>query len=359
MMTNLELVIDGNVKDQTLLRKLGDVSGTIKQFHKDCHVYPSSVVPSRIPMSKLERGDFTTARSLTCRALENIAHLRNTLEEIFIQREWALVAPADRDLRSYYPHEREIAARVRGVWKYVGGEWERQDLDNISLMDIWAQAWRERLDLPEGHPSRTNAYKEVCDLIAQEVEGEDDDTMERLASEIYFQSYRQYQSQPKVDEKSGALRNFNDGLLWSPVFANHFINALRKARLSGYYTTVVLFPWFRGRVLDKSMAIEVRERQVYIQDADDQFSVLIGWIPGRKPTIPDGKYRMDAGLIEVRRPKDICQPADVMLVAQKPLTRVFPSVKVETKEEGKPTGAFGTLLHKALDILGVGKKEEK
>src|SRR6202040_337782 len=33
-MTNLEIVIDGNVKDSTLLRRLGDVNGAIKAFHK-------------------------------------------------------------------------------------------------------------------------------------------------------------------------------------------------------------------------------------------------------------------------------------------------------------------------------------
>lgn len=346
-MTNLEIVIDGNVKDTTLLRRLGDVSGTIKQFHKDCRVYPASMT-KRIPMSKEEIGDYVLARSLTCRALELIRMIRERLQEVFVEREWALVAPADRDLRIDYPFEREINIRVRGEWKRVGSEWQRLDPDTLSLMDIWAQEWKSEMMNPGSHEG---AYERITKRIAMELYGEDDNMMERLAVELYFQTYRTYQSAPKVDEQTGKLRSYNDGLLWSPIFGNHFINALRKARLSGYYRVAEIRPEFRRRLMDKMVVVEVRNRSVYIQDSDDQFTVWVGLVLGGKA--PDGRFRMDGGLIEFRASAPICQPEDYLMVAQKPLTRVFPSAPVvegDTKTV-EPKG-FGKLLSKALNILG-------
>lgn len=357
-MTNLELVIDGNVKDPMLRSKLGDVAGAIKAFHGACEVYPASMA-TRIPLSKQEAGDYVLARSLTCKALFTIRALRERLSDVFIEREWALVAPADKDLRMEYPYEREISVRVRGIYKRVDNEWVRMDPDTRSLMDIWAQEWRDRLELPANDPARTNAYQEICQLITDEVSGEDDDMMRRIAVEIYYQTYRTSFNVPKLDEATGKMRNFNDGLLWSPVFANHFIDALRHARLSGYYIAAEIFPWFRRRVLDKSVAVEVRGRLVYIQDTDDAFTVNIGWVPGNIKA-PDGKYRMDNGLVEIRAAKEICQPADTMLLAQQqPLVRIYPPVgttPVEpTKPAPEPKSVFGRLLKRANDILKGGK----
>lgn len=350
LMTNLELVIDGNVKDSTLLHKLGKPAEMIKQFHKNCHVYPECM-SNRIPASKREKGDYVFAQSLMCKTLEQIRILRERLQEIFIEREWALVTPADKDLRhTGYPYEKEIAARVRGQWKRVDDQWERVG-DELSLMDMWSQAWREEMAVERNHD---DAYDRICGQLMDELAGEDDDMMERLAVELYYQMYKTYANNPKVDETTGALRTYPDGLLWSPVFGNHFINALRKSRLSGYYKAAEIMAEYRRRLLNKSVAVEVRSKLLFIQDKEDNFSVLVGTVSGKAP---DGKYRMDGGLIEFRRPQPICLPQDYFIVAQKPLTRVFPSAKQAevAPVESKPSGAFGKMLGKALEVLGVKK----
>lgn len=365
LMTNLEIVIDGNVKDTTLLSKLGDVSGTIKKFHHDCRVYPASMVPARVPLTKLEQNDFIAARSLTCHALQTITRLRDRLQEVFVEREWSLVAPADKDLRNEYPFERELNIRVRGEWVRVAGEWQRVDDGIMSLMDVWGQFWRDFMSGPDATKtsSQRSAYLEVSQKLQDEVLGEDDDTMRRIAVEIYFNTYRNWQSGPKLDEVTGKARNYNDGLLWNPIFANHFIDALRHARLSGYYVVAEILPWFRRRLLDTSVFIAIRNRMVYIQAVDDQFSVMVGFVIGGKA--PDGRYRMDNGLIEIRHPKEICLPEGDLLLAQKPMTRLFPTKQMETEtkpvtepeEPAKPVYvlSFSGLLQKAMDLLKGGK----
>lgn len=344
LMTNLELVIDGNVKDRTLLDKLGDVSGIIKDFHKGCKVYPSCMA-NRIPQSKVDKEDYVFARSLTCKALETIRALRDRLQEVFIEREWALVTPADKELRQFYPFEREITIRVRGEWTRVDGVWERVDEDTPSLLDLWANGWREAA---ARGVSVEAAYKPICQSIINELIGEDDDYMERLAVELYYQQYKTYQSGAKMNEESGTLRGYPDGLLWSPIFGNHFINALRKAHLSGFYNLAEIRPEFRKRLMDKSVAINVRNRQVFIQDENDEFTIWVGFVFGKSV---NGVFRMDGGLIEFRKPQDICLPEDTFMVAQRPLTRVIPS-KVKPEEQApKQESGLGKLLSKALDLL--------
>ena len=355
-MTNLEIVIDGNVKDTTLLKQLGDVAGTIKAFHKECQVYPASM-NTRIPDSKLEKGDYVLARSLTCRAIETVRMYRDRLSDIFVEREWTLVAPADRDLREEFPFEREIGMRLGKTWiqpdgckrRLVNNFWVKiPDNTPDSLGDLWAAEWIEELSKQGSHEG---AYERICQVLADELFGEDDDYMQRLAVELYFQTYKTYQTTPKLDEVSGKLRGFNDGLLWSPLFGNHFINALRRSKLSGFYKAAQIYPQFRRRLMDNKVVVETRNHLVFVQDADDKFTIEVGMVWGK---CPDVRAKMDGGLIEFRAGKDICQPADPDLISQKPLTRLFPKVTEPIVEPSKeqPTGVFGKLLNKALNILG-------
>jgi hypothetical protein len=357
-MTNLELIIDGNVKDSTLLHKLGDVAGDIRKFHKNCKVYPASQATGdpktdRVPKTKRAKGDYVTARSLTCKALERIRQLRERLMEIFAEREWAMVTPADKELRVDYPFEREIHIRVAGEYKRVDEEWIQIN-EEPSLKDIWAQAWKAELSNPEQDEAhRATAYKRIVDMIQGILKDEDDDTMERLAVDLYFDSYKQHGTGAKLDE-SGRYRTYPDGLLWSPVFANHFINALRKARLSGFYKAVEIRPEYIGRLKDISTVVQVRAHSVYIQDSNDQFTQYVGMVTGK---CPDGKYRMDKMLIEVRRPQPICLPEDYTLMPQQPLARVIESrveptvVKPQSESTPEPSSTVGKMLRKALDLL--------
>lgn len=379
-MTNLEIVIDGNVKDATLLNKLGDVAKVIKDYHAQQLVYPQCFagnaldvasgritedkLRSRIPRLVAIAGQFVVARSLICRALEQINLLSQRLNDVFIEREWALVDAADRSFRPNgvnpktlpYGRETELVKWVRGQWKKdEDGTWVNLNPDQTPLMDMWNGLWRNEMQQTER--SHEGAYERICKLMAESLPMDDTNLMERLAVELYYQTYKRSEpSGPKVDEVTGKFRNFPDGLLWSPLFGNHFINALREERLSGYYAVAELRPEYRRRLMNRSVEVEIRNHSVYIQDANDEFTVWVGFLFGKSP---DAKQlRMDSGLIEYRKSQPICQPSeDYLIPAQAPLTRLYPKKDqpvieqvVETKED-KPTSAFGKLLNKALTIL--------
>jgi hypothetical protein len=349
-MTNLELIIDGNVKDNTLLAKLGDVAGTIRQFHKTCKVYPESQA-MRIPQKRREKGDYVLAKSLTCKALDEIKALRERLLEIFAEREWAIVTPADRELRdAYYPYERELAIRIAGEWEWDSEDkkWSRINEDELSLKDVWGQAWREEFSHDRDH---STAYQRIVKEMKELLVDEDDDMMERLAVHLYYDTYKTYQSGPQMDDR-GNIRGYHDGLLWSPVFANHFINALRKARLTGFYKVCKFAPDYINALRNASVGVQVRSNSVYVQDEADQYTKFVGLVDGM---CPNGIFRMDAGIIEVRAPKPICLPEDYV-VSMPPLKRLFPSVQEQSvlkpqEDIREPKGVVGKLLKKALDML--------
>jgi len=378
LMSNLERVIDGTVKDATLLAPLGDVAGQIKAYHKEQRVYPQCFagnalsvangqvtedhLRSRIPRLVAISGQFVVARSLTCRALEAINALSQRLNDVFIEREWALVSAADRAFRPHgvnqktlpYGRETELVAMVRGTWKKEDGVWVDQNPDQPKLIDTWNTMWRE--EMAQTERSHEGAYERICKLIGARLPMDDANLMERIAVELYYQTYKKSEPEgPKVDETSGKFRNYPDGLLWSPLFGNHFINALRNEKLSGYYVVAELRPEYARKLMNKSVAIEVRTHNVYIQDSEDNFTVWVGFVFGKSP---DGKFRMDSGLIEYRKSQDICQPSeDYLIPAQAPLTRLYPHKDaavieqvVDTKED-KKSSAFGKLLNKALNIL--------
>lgn len=351
LMSNLETVIDGNVKDQTLLRKLGDVAGTIRKFHEGAKVYPACLATglnSRVPKRKIEAGDYVVARSLMCHCLEQIAQLREQLQEVLTEREWALVAPADRDLRDEYPRERDIVKQVRGLWKKDNNtdEWiEAEDFDE-PLLAMWARLWREELSQDQDHEG---AYERICQVIENEVLGSDNIEMEAIAAEIYYQTYRRYEPSPKIGDDN-KLRSFSDGLLWSPVFGNHFINALRRARLAGFYKAAHLRPEYRSLLMNARVLVDIRDRQVYIQDENDVFTVWVGYVLGKSV---NGKFYMESGLIQYRAAQPICRPDNDLLPAQKPLTRIIKSKVTSEKDVQVPEPkGFGKLLGKVLGILG-------
>lgn len=353
-MTNLEIVIDGNVKDTTLLRKLGDISGTIKAFHNNCMVYPASMA-RHIPERKQEEGGYVLARSLTCRSFDQIRYMRNILLERLTDLEWSLVTPADKDLRGWYPREKEIAKIVGGEWTKVEGKWVASSEPSSYIRGVWATEWQAEMAQPGGHEK---AYERICNVILNRLRNADENMMERLAVELYYQIYRSFGTQPQVDSTTGALRGYPDGLLWSPVFGNHFINALRKSRLSGFYKAAEIYPEFRNRIAGKYTWVQVRNHMVYIQDSQDEYSQPIGFLIG---VAPDGKFLMYSGLIEFRKPQPICLPDKPELIAQGKPVRVIPSAGKPAQPEQpaeQPKGVFSKMLNAAKDLLS-GKSEDK
>lgn len=349
VMTNLEIVIDGNVKDPTLLKLLEKELAKIKPWHENCQVYPESMV-NKIPASKLETGDFVLAKSLMCRALAKIREIQKDLLQAFKEKEWMLVHPANDELREYYPRQEDIAILVGGKSKWNPEEQRMVRVDDIvSLRQLWAESWAREMEVTD-EAERAGAYERVCELIENELVGYDDTTRREIAVELYYQTYRRYQVTPKYDERTGEIRNYSDGLLWSTVFAMHFINALREARLSGFYKAVEVRPEFRHSLLVKhaksTVRVLVRDHQVFIQNKDGQFEVLVGFIQGRSW---NGEFNMLSGLVEFRKGSDICQPSD----------QFEPPVKaMEYIIKQRPKDAVGnTMKEKAQRVLDAKVKE--
>ncbi len=379
-MSNLETVIDGNVKDTTLLAKLGNVNGAITAFHKNAMVYPQSMV-RRIPRKKFMKGDWVGAMSLTCKALAEITRTRDEMMEEFRVREWSLLTPADDSLRKgspkpysrAFPWEREIVTRVAGQFRKVEGVGWEPIHTTPSILDIWKAGWKAWRETPENERDLQDvAYAKICELLEYELFDADDDMRMRLAVELYYQTYRSYNTEPRRDEVTGNIRGYQDALLWSPVFANYFINALREARLAGYYHAVELRPEFRNRLMNKVVEVQVRNNSVFIQDDKDEYTVWVGFVAGRVPPsanyldgmpLPDSRagetYLMDNGVLEYRAPESICLPdkGQGKIIPQKPV-RIYPSDPSQPTEESKrhPVGVFAKLLKEARIILGFDKK---
>lgn len=345
LMTNLELVIDGNVKDPTLLAQLGDIAGQIRKFHESCPVYPKSQ-ETRIPIYRLNDPNlpgYAVARSLMCRCLEDIEADRSDLMRLFREREWYLVGPADKDLRDTFPRSSYIAKLVSGP--------NRNRVEG--LRGEWATYWREHFekltslgnDKEAIAAVEVNSFKEAYKLIADRLEGLDDVTMREVAVEVYFNTYKRIEPSPRMDANN-KVRQFPDGLLWSPVLQNHFIDALRQAKLSGFYAPCDIRAEYRKQLSSIAVAVHVRTHNVYLDESPDFF---VGWALH----CPDGKYVMDSGLIEVVKPQAICLPLNEGLAEKSVIPiNVLPKAPVLVVPAAKPEdNTLVKMLKRALKTV--------
>lgn len=360
VMTNLEIVIDGTVKDPTLLKPLQAELDKIAPWHEDCMVYPESMA-SKIPKSRREPEDgseptYVLAKSLICRTLEKIGDVRQQLLEAFQEREWMLVRPANDELRDMYPRDKEISRLVGGEYKWDPTEERMTRIDDtITIRQRWAESWKEELSEDKDH---TGAYERICSEIEEMLWEYDTDKKLAIAVELYYQTYRRYEVTPQYDEQTGRIQNFRDGLLWSPVFTDLFINALRHARLSGMYKPVEIRPEFRHRILVKhakdSILVMVKEGSVYIQDEDGNFTVWVGLIMGRSW---NGRFRMVSGMVEFRKGSDICQPDDMFQPPAKAMAYIIRQAKSDIpKDLPLKDKAMKVLDNKVKEAIEKGKK---
>lgn len=357
LMTNLELVIDGNVKDRSLLEQLGDVAGTISRFHRDCLVYPESMV-SRIPTEKRKGSDYVVAKSLTCRALASIRSEKERMMNFLTEREWSLVAPASRDLiMAGYAFDNDLHHKLIGHWvknEVVGMPLVRIDNEVAIKTDIWDPFWARQFsqDMPE-----EKAYEHVMKLIRDELADKDADYMKRLAVQLYYNTYKKKENPPRINPRTGKYRGFADGLLWSPAFGGYFIDALREAKIAGYYTSADLAPQWRARLGDVSTLVAIKQHQVFIQDELGEYNIRVGEVAAIALHMDAVGLRMDAGLVEYRRSGDMCQPSlNSRIIVQRPLVRIYPpdnntEVVKPQVEQVEQDGTFGAILKKALNVL--------
>lgn len=360
LMSNLETIIDGNVKDSSLLRALGNVSKQIRDFHEDVQVYPLSQI-GHVPKSKKIKGGYVVARTLLCRELEKISRLRERLMERLQEREYAIATPADRDILTNYSFDKKLMTLYAGNWKHndEDGTWEKISSE-LTIKDIWVKMWTDEFAKPAADRSRT-AYEDISKRISRYLVDNydaDDDFLRHLSVHVYLDSYKASSTAagPRTSE-TGEYRGYGDAILWSPIFANHFIDALRgldpgMTHFTGYYRRAELRPEYVKRLSSIATHVAIRNREVYIQDHDGQYTVQVGSMFGRVPDC-SGKVMTD-GIVEIRRPQSICLPEDPQFIQNPELVRLYPPKGEDTpvlkvpSPDVLPTGRVGEILTQAL-----------
>jgi hypothetical protein len=277
--TNLELIIDGNVKDTSLLVALGNVSKQLKDFHLTTQVYPVSM-RNRIPESKQKKADYVFAKSLYCKTLETIAMLRDQLMESFKEHEWFIAAPADAEVLELYPADKEIKTVVK------------------DLRTIWREMWEIAFSQGLVDSDRENTYRKIELLIEGELAQYPPQIHREIAVELYRQTYRMKHPAAKLDETTGHRRNFPDGLLWTNMIGNTLIDVFREAQVAGLYLPIELDRYYKG-IYDQAVEVKVVDTCV--------FRHLDNALLGFSAKCPNGNYLMDGGLICVRAAQQAVQ----------------------------------------------------
>lgn len=306
LMTNLELVVDGQVKDPTLLKLVAEDLARIRKWHEECMVYPESL-EHKIPAWKEFLGDYVISKSLMCRTLDAIGRVRDRLKAAFVRREYEIVAPADGVLRAYSPLTND---QRRNIQVFLGGKsvrnedgtWSRVDTGEMSISDQWKKEWEQVRLTGEDF---NKAYMPIVERIQERLAGFNDTTKEHIAVELYYRTYQKYQVTPMVDPRTGEAISYWDALLWSPAFAPHFIRALNKAGVTGVYVPAELMPEFRRDLLSSNVKVNVVDHIVYIADEEGAFTIRVGAMFGESY---DGMFNMYGGLVEFKRPQPICLP---------------------------------------------------
>lgn len=305
LMTNLERVIDGTVKDPTLLRPLFRELAKIRPWHEACMVYPTCMY-DKVPKYKLDKKDFVFANSLMCDTLDSIRVLRERLLKEFKLVQWKMVGSADLSLQGAYPSGK-FTKLVRGNWRMINQVWTNLNPGFVDLTHLWKDEWSKtnyQKPDPDGvRAQRAKNFIRICDLVAKRMRGATDPEMRAVAAELYYDTYKG--AIPPRTGPNGEIQDYPDGLLWSPVFAKHFIDALRVAKLTGYYVSLEVLPEFRAKLLNRDGMVQVKNHLVYVRDKQGAYTVLVGAVyEGSK----DGVFPMYHGLIEFEKPQPICLP---------------------------------------------------
>jgi hypothetical protein len=300
--TNLELIIDANVKDQALLAKLGDVRGELQAFHENTQVYPLCMAagrqrPSgqgqgRIPASKVARGDYSIARSWMCRALLHIRTMRDQLQQRYRNFEWIMVAPADPQVTDFFPPSEETKL-------ILNGDPERKIR---GIRGFWADSWREAFAAGKSEEDLNALNDELCKKLDDSLKPFGQQIRMELAVELYKEVYRGSFVEGKTSPETGEIRRYPDGLLWSPVLGFALIDAFRACGVAGYYVNVDLDRVWT-ELIDSTVHVVIKGTNVF-RTSDN---ALLGFVPPNQ--VKEGEYVMDGGLIEVVKPQAAVLPA--------------------------------------------------
>ena len=317
---NLELVIDSQVKDPSLmaaLNRIADeknpdpmpdefgVQGFIAAYHRIQRVYPMCMKRGenkrdRIPPNKQKAEDYVFALSEQCKDMEVMFAMVDNLQQKFVRNEWLLVKKADPKVADLmFPRDKNIMELVSG---------RKADESHPGLRVWWGMGWKRRFD-PQ--MSSEDRYHEIMDRFMIAITRVKD-VLPEMAVELYRQIYAKQSTTPRVDEVTRRTQTFNDGLLWTNAIGNAFLNAIHQAGLHGAMLNVRLY-------IEKQLGIgqhDIRVEKGFVYHQIEGKEEAIGEI---NPRVPNGKYVMDDGLVIVMEPHEAFIPRIRVLDMIEPL----------------------------------------
>jgi hypothetical protein len=273
--TNLEIVIDAAVKDPGLLvamngeaQKYGadDVKAFIKNFHTGARVYPKcmTIGKIRIPDKKWNLQDFVVVRTPQCRMQERIIQVRNELMQKFAKNEWALVKKADPFIVNLVPITDTVKEALYGSVEAQRAFREGERPYAAGLRAWWAARWARNSQLVSQNPENSDdkIYGRICAEMESRLRTLDPAIVEGMAIELYHTLYQSDSPIRRLDPISGATRNYHDGLLWTNLLGNAFLNVLQRNDLLGAVLPVNLYldKYLAGK---KGIKVTVKDGLVY------------------------------------------------------------------------------------------------
>jgi hypothetical protein len=282
--SNLERLIDGTVKDSSLLIPLTPHLEAVPRFHENTRYYPACL-RGKIPAIKQEAGGYVLIETNMCLGFKKIAEYRGILEELFSAIEWTTVGPADKRVLDEYPSSKAARTVI------------------AEIKEIWHAEWTDRFDKGLGEAELSEAYRKIEGLVNAVVLEYDPEERKAIAVEGYRQCYRRRYEGPKVRPETGEVKNYWDAWLWTEQMGKYLLLALQQTLIPGAHgkprpitgraVAVELFPQFIG-LWESDVEVYVTAGTV-TRISDEE---LLGFID---PKVPAANYLMEGGLIITRK----------------------------------------------------------
>lgn len=291
LLTNLELVIDGNVKDPEELKKLGDIQGFVSQFHRGQQFYPEFLVrPGRLPRSKTTQPNWIAIHTPIDEVFDRIFDMQQELEDIFRNNEWLLAKPLTRDLTTLLPPSMEVYDLLHGV-RTPGSETEEDLWDFEGINVIWRKEWTQVLQGDRLNPDHGRDEQKRIRGLVEEILVDNQHLMMEVAHLLLVETYRS--SWPGAPlNRNGQRRSYSDAKFGIDSITKGLFELIDTYQLGGKSVAV---NYFRHTTTLTQAQMKVRVESGVVSRISDGQKLGLA-------SCPDGEYLMAGGLIEVSRP---------------------------------------------------------
>jgi hypothetical protein len=291
LLTNLELVIDGNIKDPEQLKKLGDVSGFISNFHWNQQFYPEFLANrQRMPRTKIIQPNWIAVHTPIDEVFDRIAEMQAQLEDIFRNNEWLLVKPVPRDIQKLVKPTKEVYDLVHGI-RTPGTETEEDLWDFEGVNVIWRKEWTQILQGDRLDPDHGRDEQKRIRGLVEEVLVDHKDKLMEVAHLLLTETYRQRKAGAPLT-RTGQRRSYSDAKFGIDSITKGLFDLIDYCQLGGKSVAVNYFT--HSSMLTQAQARVKVEANVVSRLSDDRILGLA--------SCPDGEYVMSGGLIEVAQP---------------------------------------------------------